>query len=105
MTTFRLPDLGEGLTESTVLTWHVAEGEVVELNQLLADVETAKAVVELSSPYAGRIVTLHAAEGETLPVGSPLIEVMTAEEEEAQQGPTAEQPAAEGHIAEEPDGE
>ena len=105
MTTFRLPDLGEGLTESTVLTWHVAEGEVVELNQLLADVETAKAVVELSSPYAGRIVTLHAAEGETLPVGSPLIEVMTAEEEEAQQGPTAEEPAAEGHIAEEPDGE
>lgn len=77
MTTFRLPDLGEGLTESTILTWHVAEGDEVHLNQLLAEVETAKAVVELSSPYEGRIATLHAAEGETLPVGAPLVEVET----------------------------
>lgn len=73
-TTFRLPDLGEGLTESEIVTWHVAQGDVVELNQVLAEVETAKAVVELPSPYAGRIVTLHAAEGEVVPVGAPLVE-------------------------------
>src|SRR5690606_9591228 len=73
-TTFRLPDLGEGLTESEIVTWHVAEGDAVELNQVLAEVETAKAVVELPSPYAGRIVTLHAAEGEVVPVGAPLVE-------------------------------
>src|SRR5690606_20787707 len=73
-TTFRLPDLGEGLTESEIVTWHVAEGDAVELNQVLAEAETAKAVVELPSPYAGRIVTLHAAEGEVVPVGAPLVE-------------------------------
>lgn len=98
MTTFRLPDLGEGLTESTILTWHVAEGDQVELNQPLADVETAKAVVELSSPYAGRITTLHAAEGETLPVGSPLIEVMTAEEEAEDKEPSEKAPGGEEPI-------
>ena len=98
MTTFPLPDLGEGLTESTILTWHVAEGDQVELNQLLADVETAKAVVELSSPYAGRVATLHAAEGETLPVGSPLIEVMTAEEEAEDKEPSEKAPGGEEPI-------
>ncbi|GAA1488902.1 dihydrolipoamide acetyltransferase family protein [Brachybacterium sacelli] len=68
-----LPDLGEGLTEATIVSWHVAEGEEVELNQTLAEVETAKAVVELPSPRAGRILTLHAAAGETLAVGAPLV--------------------------------
>ncbi|WP_324652691.1 dihydrolipoamide acetyltransferase family protein [Georgenia sp. H159] len=74
MTTFRLPDLGEGLTESEIITWHVAEGEEVELNQILAEVETAKAVVDLPSPYAGRILELHAQEGDVVPVGAPLVE-------------------------------
>ena len=50
---FRLPDLGEGLTESEILTWQVAVGDTVTLNQIIAEVETAKAVVELPSPYAG----------------------------------------------------
>ncbi|MDO5633649.1 MAG: dihydrolipoamide acetyltransferase family protein [Micrococcus sp.] len=70
---FNLPDLGEGLTESEITTWRVAEGDTVEVNQVLADVETAKAVVELSSPYAGVIKTLHASEGETVDVGAPII--------------------------------
>lgn len=70
---FNLPDLGEGLTESEISSWRVAEGDVVEVNQVLADVETAKAVVELSSPYAGTIRSLHAAEGETVDVGAPVI--------------------------------
>lgn len=74
MTTFRLPDLGEGLTESEIVSWQVAEGDDVELNQVLAEVETAKATVELPSPYAGRIAKLHAGEGQTIAVGAPLID-------------------------------
>jgi len=71
---FRLPDLGEGLTESELVSWKVAEGDVVALNQVIAEVETAKAVVDLPSPYAGVVRRLCAAEGETLEVGAPLIE-------------------------------
>lgn len=71
--TFRLPDLGEGLTESEIVTWRVAEGDSVIVNQVLADVETAKAVVEVSSPFEGVVASLHGAEGETLEVGAPLV--------------------------------
>lgn len=70
---FRLPDLGEGLTEAEVVTWLVAPGDPVALNQTLAEVETAKAVVELPSPYEGTVSTLHAEAGETVAVGAPLI--------------------------------
>ena len=56
--TFRLPDLGEGLTEAEVVAWHVAPGDTVELNQVLLEVETEKAVVELPSPFAGTVVEL-----------------------------------------------
>jgi pyruvate dehydrogenase E2 component (dihydrolipoamide acetyltransferase) len=70
---FRLPDLGEGLTEAEVIQWLVAPGDVVTLNQNLAEVETAKAVVELPSPYEGVVSTLHAEAGETVAVGAPLI--------------------------------
>lgn len=75
MSDFMLPDLGEGLTEATIVAWQVAVGDEVTLNQALVEVETAKALVELPSPRAGRISALHAAEGETLAVGSPLIGV------------------------------
>ncbi len=70
---FRLPDLGEGLTESEIVTWMVAEGETVQLDQVLAEVETAKAAVELPSPYAGVVERLYVPEGTTVPVGSVLI--------------------------------
>jgi 2-oxoisovalerate dehydrogenase E2 component (dihydrolipoyl transacylase) len=70
---FRLPDLGEGLTESDIVAWRVAEGDTVELNQIIAEVETAKALVEVPSPYAGVVTTLHASEGETVNVGDPLV--------------------------------
>ena len=76
---FPLPDLGEGLTESEIVAWRVAVGDHVELNQIIADVETAKAVVELPSPYAGVITALHAAEGETVNVGEPLFSCDTGE--------------------------
>lgn len=73
MSDFMLPDLGEGLAEATIVTWSVAVGDEVTRNQTIAEVETAKALVELPSPRAGRITALHAAEGETLAVGAPLI--------------------------------
>lgn len=70
---FRLPDLGEGLTEAEVVQWLVSPGDSVALNQTLAEVETAKAVVELPSPYEGTVTTLHAGAGDTVAVGAPLI--------------------------------
>lgn len=73
--TFLLPDLGEGLTEAQLLTWSVTVGDTVELNQIIAEVETAKAMVELPSPYAGTVVALYADEGATLDVGTPLIDI------------------------------
>jgi 2-oxoisovalerate dehydrogenase E2 component (dihydrolipoyl transacylase) len=74
---FKLPDLGEGLTEGEVVRWLVAEGDAVVLNQPIVEVETAKAVVEIPAPYAGTVVKLHAGEGDTLDVGAPLISVDT----------------------------
>ncbi len=70
---FRLPDLGEGLTESDIVAWRIAEGDTVELNQIIADIETAKALVELPSPYSGVVAALHAHPGETVNVGDPLV--------------------------------
>ncbi|GAA1527950.1 pyruvate dehydrogenase E2 component (dihydrolipoamide acetyltransferase) [Microbacterium ginsengiterrae] len=70
---FRLPDLGEGLTDAEVVQWLVAPGDTVTLNQTLAEVETAKAVVELPSPYEGTVSALHAEAGATVEVGAPLI--------------------------------
>lgn len=70
---FALPDLGEGLTESELVAWHVAVGDEVTLNQTLADVETAKAIVQLPSPFAGTITALYAEEGSTVQVGAPLV--------------------------------
>ncbi|GAB1641294.1 dihydrolipoamide acetyltransferase family protein [Krasilnikovia sp. MM14-A1259] len=77
--TFRLPDLGEGLTEAEIVQWLVAEGDEVVVDQSIAEVETAKSVVEVPSPYAGRVAVLHAAAGTTLAVGEPLITVEAVE--------------------------
>ncbi|MDR6507466.1 pyruvate dehydrogenase E2 component (dihydrolipoamide acetyltransferase) [Arthrobacter oryzae] len=70
---FRLPDLGEGLTESEILSWKVAVGDTVALNQVIAEVETAKAVVELPSPFAGVITALHEQPGTVVEVGKPIV--------------------------------
>jgi pyruvate dehydrogenase E2 component (dihydrolipoamide acetyltransferase) len=70
---FLLPDLGEGLEEAEVVQWLVAEGDVVELNQPLIEVNTAKALVEIPSPFKGRIAKLHAEVGAVVEVGSPLV--------------------------------
>lgn len=81
--TFLLPDLGEGLTEAEVVQWLVAEGDVVTADQPVVEVETAKSVVEVPSPYGGRVSTLHAAEGETVDVGRPLITITAIAGEDA----------------------
>ena len=73
--TFMLPDLGEGLTEAELVEWHVAEGDEVQVDQIVVTVETAKASVDLPCPYAGRVATLHGVVGAVLQVGKPLITI------------------------------
>src|SRR5580692_1135259 len=75
MPAFLLPDLGEGLTEAEIVAWHVQVGDVVAVDQDVVEVETAKAVVEIPVPFAGRVAELHAGPGELLAVGDPLITV------------------------------
>ncbi|MEJ3403855.1 dihydrolipoamide acetyltransferase family protein [Rathayibacter sp. YIM 133350] len=72
---FLLPDLGEGLTEAGLVGWLVAVGESIRVDQPIAEVETAKSIVELPSPFAGRVIALHGSPGDTLAVGSPVLEV------------------------------
>src|SRR6476661_773148 len=70
---FKLPDLGEGLTEGEILQWMVKPGDEVKLNQPIVEVETAKAAVEVPSPYAGIVLEIHHQAGETVDVGAPII--------------------------------
>ena len=91
---FRLPDLGEGLTEGEILKWLVHPGDQVTLNQPIVEVETAKAAVEVPSPFAGVVTELHHAEGETVDVGAPIITI-----DVAPGSPAAEQPPADGPPA------
>src|SRR5215470_17516941 len=72
---FRLPDVGEGLTEADIVRWHVKPGDTVTVNQIIVEIETAKAVVELPSPYAGTVAGLLVPEGATADVGTPIISV------------------------------
>ncbi len=77
---FRLPDVGEGLTEADIVTWRVKPGDRVTVNQVIVEIETAKAVVELPSPYEGVVTGLLVSEGQTVDVGTPIIEVDVAED-------------------------
>ncbi len=72
---FKLPDVGEGLTEADIVRWHVHPGDTVTVNQIIVEIETAKAVVELPSPYAGVVASLLVPEGATADVGTPIISV------------------------------
>jgi pyruvate dehydrogenase E2 component (dihydrolipoamide acetyltransferase) len=91
---FRFPDVGEGITEGEIVAWKVSEGESIVEDQTLVEVETDKAVVELPSPKAGKIVRLHAAEGDIVLVGSVLV---TIEDSAAQ--PAGEVPAVTTAVA------
>jgi pyruvate dehydrogenase E2 component (dihydrolipoamide acetyltransferase) len=79
MPDFLLPDLGEGLEEAEVIAWRVKPGDRVTVDQVIAEVETAKAVVEVPVPYAGVVAALHAAAGSTVSVGQPLLTVEAEE--------------------------
>lgn len=87
---FALPDVGEGLTEAEILRWLVAPGDTVTLNQIIVEIETAKAAVELPSPYAGVVTELLAEPGVTVAVGSPLIAIDTGDAGDVTAQPTAE---------------
>jgi 2-oxoisovalerate dehydrogenase E2 component (dihydrolipoyl transacylase) len=74
MTTFHLPDLGEGLAEAEIVRWHVKVGDQLEVDQPMLAVETAKAVVEVPAPYSGIITALHGKPGDVIATGAPLVE-------------------------------
>jgi pyruvate dehydrogenase E2 component (dihydrolipoamide acetyltransferase) len=75
MSEFRLPDVGEGLTEAEIVAWKVKPGDSVRLNQVLVEIETAKSLVELPSPFEGTVSALLVEEGQTVEVGTPIISV------------------------------
>ena len=75
MSEFKLPDVGEGLTEAEIVTWKVKVGDVLKINDIVVEIETAKSLVELPSPYAGTVQALHVPEGETVAVGTPIISI------------------------------
>lgn len=73
--TFKLPDVGEGLTEAEIVTWKVKVGDTIKVNDVVVEIETAKSLVELPSPFAGTVSELLVGEGETVNVGTPIITV------------------------------
>src|SRR2546429_1945871 len=79
MPAFLLPDLGEGLTEAEIVTWHVQTGDPATVAQPIAEVERAKGVVEVPVPFAGRVTALHGQPGDVVAVGEPLVTVDTAD--------------------------
>ncbi|GAA1154450.1 hypothetical protein GCM10009577_91320 [Streptomyces javensis] len=102
---FKMPDVGEGLTEAEILKWFVAPGDTVTDGQVVCEVETAKAAVELPIPFDGVVHELRFDEGSTVDVGTPIISVDTdpgAGEAAPQAAPAAEASAAEAPAAEKP---
>lgn len=95
---FKLPDVGEGLVEAEIVSWRVAPGDTVAVNDILVEVETAKSLVELPSPWAGTVQELLAAEGQVVPVGTPIIRVAVAAGESAPNGATTEVAASEAGV-------
>src|SRR6478736_4709933 len=93
--TFLLPDVGEGLTEAEILSWHVKPGDTVVVNQTIVEIETAKAAVELPCPYAGVVAEVFVAEGDVVEVGSPILSITT--EATSSLAPSA--PAAPADVA------
>ncbi|SDF56132.1 pyruvate dehydrogenase E2 component (dihydrolipoamide acetyltransferase) [Lentzea fradiae] len=91
---FPLPDTAEGLTEAEILTWHVKPGDTVTVNQIIVEIETAKAAVELPCPWAGVVTELLAEPGQTVEVGVPIITIDTDPGGSAAPAPAAAAPAA-----------
>ncbi|GAA2174000.1 dihydrolipoamide acetyltransferase family protein [Arthrobacter parietis] len=95
LNTFNLPDVGEGLTEAEIVRWQVQPGSTVAVNDVIVEIETAKSLVELPSPYAGVVAELLVREGETVEVGTPIISV--SDSALAEPGATDDAPAA-AHV-------
>ncbi|NEB80332.1 2-oxo acid dehydrogenase subunit E2, partial [Streptomyces sp. SID14478] len=96
---FKLPDLGEGLTEAEIVRWLVAVGDVVAVDQPVVEVETAKAMVEVPCPYGGVVTARFGDEGSELPVGAPLLTVAVgADAESAATAPAAEEAEGSGNV-------
>jgi pyruvate dehydrogenase E2 component (dihydrolipoamide acetyltransferase) len=101
MQTFHLPDVGEGLTEAEVVSWRVQPGDTLRVNDVVAEIETAKSVVELPSPYEGTVGELLVSEGDTVEVGTAIITIEPAGSEPAPSEPEpkkAEEPAGGGSV-------
>ncbi|TBN58118.1 2-oxo acid dehydrogenase subunit E2 [Glaciihabitans arcticus] len=96
---FTLPDVGEGLTEAEIVQWRVKPGDTVEINQVLVEIETAKSLVELPSPFAGTVSALLADEGQTVEVGSVLIRVAEAGASEDAPAPAPANPETTSTVA------
>lgn len=95
MSEFALPDVGEGLTEAEIVRWCVAVGDQVAINDVIVEIETAKSIVELPSPYAGTVGALLVAEGDTVEVGTPIISIGSERPAEPPPAPAAPtEPAA-----------
>jgi pyruvate dehydrogenase E2 component (dihydrolipoamide acetyltransferase) len=94
---FRLPDVGEGLTEADILTWHVKVGDQVVVNQTIVEIETAKAAVELPCPFDGVVTALHVAVGDVVAVGDPILTIGTAGAEPTGPAPGDQSAAAPQH--------
>ena len=92
---FKLPDVGEGLTEADIVAWHVKPGDLVEDGQIIVEIETAKAVVELPCPWDGTVARLLAEEGQTVEVGVPIIAVEVGTSDSAERASVPAQAAAE----------
>src|SRR5580765_7840899 len=92
---FKLPDVGEGLTEADIVAWHVKPGEAVEDGQIIVEIETAKAVVELPCPWDGTVARLLADEGQTVEVGVPIIAVEVGTSDSAERAEVTAPAAAE----------
>src|SRR5919201_5426400 len=110
---FLLPDLGEGLEDAEIVAWRVSEGDTVELNQTLVEVNTAKALVEIPSPWDGIVATLHGAPGDVVRVGMPLLAIDVSPDsapDEPRVHPNTEKPRRQAvlvgyGVAEEEDGQ
>src|SRR5436190_18869646 len=94
MPEYKLPDVGEGLTEAEIVTWKVKVGDVIAINDIVVEIETAKSLVELPSPYAGTVTALLVNEGETVDVGTPIITVGDADSAPAAPAAPASAPAS-----------
>ena len=102
MNIFNLPDLGEGLPDAEVVRWLVKEGDTVSVDQPMVEMETAKAVVEVPSPFDGKVTKLHGQPGDVIQVGAPLVEFDGDGSSAAAEAPAKQPAAAEQKPADKP---